>query len=206
MINIQPLHVAGSQNHVEKSWCGRKSMRNAEKALLLENKMFEWRSRHLIIILTLSYKPEFKHLVTLDVIRQHRDRLLNNCRSNQLLGGIDGYVWKIEEGNNTGGLHLHFVFFYSSEHRADIHLARCIGEYWVNVITQGAGEYWNSNANKGLHAKYGHGVGTGQIDRHDLAKREALRENLLYLAKDDQQVSSKGGNPHLRMFGTCMDP
>ena len=167
--------------------------------------MFNWRSRHLILVLTLTYKPEWKNTVTLDMIRHHRDKLLNNRRSNQLLEGINGYVWKIEEGNYSGGLHMHVVIFYSGDQRSDIYIAQCIGEYWINVVTQGMGTYWNSNAQKDFHASYGYGVGTGQIDRNDLQKRSALQKNLLYLAKNEQHVST-AASPHVRLFGTSQLP
>lgn len=205
MVNMQTVAVADSQGYVDKQWCNRRAMRNAEKVIQLEEAMFNWRSRHLILVLTLAYRPEFHQVVTIDTIRQHRDRFFSNRQGNKLLAGIDGYVWKIEEGSHSGGLHMHVTIFYSSEHRADIHFTRCFGEYWANDITQGMGDYWNSNADKDWHATFGHGIGTGQIDRHHLAKREALRTNLLYLAKDDQHVS-KGSNPHLRMFGTSHFP
>ena len=183
----------------------RKVVRNAERVIQLESAMFNWRSRHLILVLTLSYCREFQHLVNLETIRLHRDQLLNNRRSNKLLAGINGYVWKIEEGHNGAGLHMHLILFYAGEHRADCYLTRSIGEYWVNVVTQGAGSYWNSNADKAFHEMHGHGIGTGQIDRHDPVKREALRKNLLYLAKEEQEVV-KGANSHLRMFGTSAFP
>ena len=205
MENVDSVAVANSRGYVDKQWCVRRATRNTDKVILFEEAMFCWKSRHLILNLTLGYKPEFYHLVTVDTVRQHRDRLLNSRRCNKLLADIEGYVWKIEEGGNGGGLHLHLVLFYSGEHRADIHFARCICEYWVNVVTQGAGVYWNSNGDKYWHAMYGHGIGTGQIDRHDYAKREALRTNLRYLAKDEQHAP-KGGNPHLRMFGTSELP
>ncbi|ATE62426.1 hypothetical protein CCZ27_02520 [Thauera sinica] len=183
----------------------RKAVRNADRVMGLEQAMFDWRSRHVILVLTLTYKPEWQHEITLDIIRQHRDQLLNNRRGNALLRGINGYVWKIEEGHDAGGLHLHVVIFYNGNHRADIHIARSIGDYWVNVITHDKGAYWNSNAQKEHHARYGHGIGTGQIDRHDHDRREALRQNLLYLAKNDQHVTTRM-NPHYRTFGTSQFP
>ncbi len=179
----------------------RKADRNAARVMQFEQAMFDSRSRYLILVLTLGYKPERQHEVTLDLLREHRDRLFNNRRCNELLQSINGYVWKIEEGNNSGGLHMHVVIFYAGDHRADIFIAKCIGEYWINVVTQGMGDYWNSNGDKDRHAQFGHGIGTGQIDRHDKAKREALRQKLRYLAKDDQHVETRT-NPHSRMFGT----
>ena len=179
----------------------RKAVRNAAKVEQFEEAMFDLRSRHLVLVLTLNYKPEYRHMVTFDLIREHRNRFLNNRRCNQLLQDINGYVWKIEEGQNSGGLHLHVVLFYDGKHRADIFIAQRIGEYWANDVTQGMGDYRNSNGGKDWHERNGHGVGTGQIDRKNEAKREALRRNLLYLAKDRQHVSTRL-NPHERTFGT----
>lgn len=92
--------------HSERCAGSRKAFRNAEKVIKLEDAMFNWRSRHLILVLTLSYRPEYRHLVDLGTIRLHRDRLLNNRRSNELLSGINGYAWKIENGNHGAGLHI----------------------------------------------------------------------------------------------------
>lgn len=181
----------------------QKAKRNAERVIGLENAMFDWRSRHLLINLTLTYLKEYRAYITFDTIRQHRDQLLNNRRSNELLSGIDGYVWKIESGPDAG-LHLHLIIFYDGSRRGDIYIAQCIGEYWVKM-TGGWGDYRNSNAQKAMHALYGHGVGTGQINRHDCAARDALRINLLYLAKDDQIVFEREG-AHERTFGTSQFP
>lgn len=183
----------------------RQAERNTDRALQLEQSMFEHRSRYLVLVLTLSYQPAYRHLITLDMIQEHRHKLLNNRRSNELLQGIEGYVWKIEEGGNCGGLHLHLIVFYSGKHRADIQIAQSIGEYWKQVITRGIGAYWNSNADKHLHALYGHGVGTGQINRHDMVRREALRENLRYAGKDEQQVTDRTTS-NVRSFGTSLFP
>lgn len=183
----------------------RQAQRNLVRAIEFEQAMFERRSRYLILVLTLNYKEPYRNQITLETIRYHRDRLLNNRRCNLLLSDIEGYVWKIEEGENSGGLHLHLVLFYSGKHRGGVMIAKDIGEYWVNVVTQGIGNYWNSNADWERHERFGHGVGTGQIDRNDHAKREALRANLAYLAKDDQHVTSKA-SPHERMFGTSQIP
>lgn len=178
----------------------RKAQRNIARVLQLEEAMFQRRSRYLILVLTLSYQEAYRHLITLEIIQQHRDQLLNDRDSNELLQEIEGYVWKIEEGP-TSGVHMHLVIFYSGSHRADVQIARSIGEYWVNVITHGIGDYRNSNAHKDFHAQYGHGIGTGRIDRNDHLKRGALRQNLIYTAKDEQPVRDRA-TPHERMFGT----
>lgn len=183
----------------------RQSQRNASRVMQFEQTMFDHRSRYLVIVLTLNYQKAYRNWISLEVIQQHRDQFLKNQRSNQLLAGIEGYVWKIEEGENSGGLHMHLVIFYSGKHRADVLIAQAIGEYWKHEITGGIGDYRNSNSEKDRHALYGHGIGTGQINRNDLEKRASLLKNLLYLIKDEQRVSSKT-SPHHRLFGTSQFP
>ncbi|EEF25922.1 conserved hypothetical protein, partial [Ricinus communis] len=68
-------------------------------------------------------------------------------------------------------------------------------------VTDGKGQYWNSNADKWFHAKYGHGVGTGEINWDDHDKREALRTNIRYMTKADQFLKMKYGS-RVRQFGT----
>ncbi|KAE8758440.1 response regulator [Paraburkholderia madseniana] len=113
--------------------------------------------------------------------------------------GIRNYVLAIEQGEDTG-LHLHVILYYSAKHRRDVSLAQRIGEYWADVVTGGKGDYWNSNARKAFHARHGQGIGAGQIDRKDTAKRESLRKNLLYAGEsvaipDDQRC---GACSHVR--------
>ncbi|MBY8605346.1 inovirus Gp2 family protein [Burkholderia arboris] len=116
-----------------------------------------------------------------------------------MLRGIVDYIWKLEEGDESG-LHLHVLIFYTADSCRDVYIAKLIGEYWVKV-TEGKGQYWNSNANKIFHEKYGHGVGTGEINWDNDAKREALRENIRYMTKADQFLKMKYGE-HCRLFGT----
>ncbi|MGG2042837.1 hypothetical protein [Burkholderia gladioli] len=173
---------------------------NAEKnktnVLALEEAMFSketGRARWLVLSLTLRYKPQFRRWITPEVIQQHRDRFFVARRFNTLMSGIKNYVWAIEQGEDTG-LHLHVILFYSGEHNHDEHIAKQIGEYWVNVVTEGKGDYWNSNTER-LKRSYetrGHGIGVGQVNWNDTKKREALRKNLMYLAKSEQYLMIKG--------------
>ncbi|HDR9063685.1 TPA: inovirus-type Gp2 protein [Burkholderia vietnamiensis] len=180
---------------------------NAEKnrtnVLALEEAMFSdevGRSRWLLLSLTLRYKPQFRRWITPEVIQQHRERLFAARRFNTLMSGIKNYVWVIEQGEGTG-LHLHVILFYSAEHNHDEHIAKQIGEYWANVVTEGKGDYWNSNRAqlKKSYEKRGHGTGVGQINWNDTKKREALRRNLAYLAKSEQYLMIKGAE-RIRTF------
>ncbi|CAL62009.1 Conserved hypothetical protein [Herminiimonas arsenicoxydans] len=166
--------------------------RNRTNVLALEDAMFSeetGRSRWLILSLTLRYKPSYRRRITPEIIQQHRDRFFAARRFNELMSGIKNYVWTIEQGEDTG-LHLHVILFYSADSNHDEYFAMQIGEYWENIVTEGKGDYWNSNdgkLKKGYKEK-GHGVGVGQMNWNDFAKREALRINLVYLAKTEQYL------------------
>lgn len=169
--------------------------KNKRNVLALEDAMFSeeaGRSRWLILSLTMRYKPAFRDEITIETIQQHRDRFFAARRSNTLMSGIKNYVWAIEQGEDTG-LHLHVILFYSTDHNHDEFIAKQIGDYWVESVTKGEGDYWNSNAAgmKKVYETRGHGVGVGQINWSDIGKREALRKNLVYLAKAEQYVMLK---------------
>ncbi|MBO7771589.1 inovirus-type Gp2 protein [Burkholderia pseudomallei] len=177
--------------------------KNKQNVLALEEAMFAeetGRSRWLVLSLTLRYRPEFRDVITLETIQQHRDRFFAARRFNKLISGIKNFVWTIEQGEKSG-LHLHVILFYSTEHNHDEHIAKQIGEYWVNVVTEGRGDYWNSNdrRKKKNYETRGHGIGVGQIDRKDDKKRSALRTNLVYLAKAAQYLMIKGAE-RIRTF------
>lgn len=177
--------------------------KNVRNVLEAEEAMFcneTGRSRWLVLSLTLRYKPEFRRWITIEDVQRHRDRFFKARRFNKLMSGIKWYVWAIEQGEDTG-LHLHVIVFYLPESNHDEYIAKQIGEYWVDAVTEGRGDYWNSNAGwlKKLYEKK-HGVGVGQINRNDVKKREALQINLAYLAKAEQYLLIKG-TEHTHLFG-----
>jgi hypothetical protein len=166
--------------------------RNVRNLLARENAMFSaetGRSRWLILSLTLGYKNRYRRWITPEMIQQHRNRFFAARRFNKLMSGVENFVWAIEQGEDAG-LHLHVILFYSPDHNHDVFIARQIGEYWAHVVTEGRGSYWNSNKTelKPGYATRGHGIGVGQINWDDEKRREALRINLLYLAKAQQYL------------------
>lgn len=174
-----------------------------ERGIELEKRMYEKRSRYLILFLTLNYKPEHRGRMTLDDLRGHRDRLLKNVQCNSLLGGIEAYIWKIEEGG-VAGLHLHLLLFYSGERRGDVYITKSIGEYWETTVTRGLGAYWSSNANKDRLVQRGKPVGVGQIDRGDMERRAGILQIIRYLAEPGQEIGERPG--HGRTFGMSALP
>ncbi|TCK97136.1 hypothetical protein B0G74_3838 [Paraburkholderia sp. BL9I2N2] len=105
------------------------------------------------------------------------------------------------------GLHLPIILLCSAEHNHDEFIAKQIGEYWGDVVTEGTGDYWNSNKTelRPGYEKRGQGIGVGQINRDDTEKRKALRTNLLYLAKAEQYLMIKAAE-RIRTFGTVHVP
>lgn len=191
--------IVGSSRFRDRLRVRRRSAKSNEKSgLEVEQRVFANRSRQLVLVLHFGYDEKYRSQATLEEIQQHRKKFFNNCRTNKLLRGIVDYIWKIEEGDDSG-LHLHVLIFYSADSCRDVYIAKQIGEYWVKV-TGGKGRYWNSNANKLFHEKYGHGIGTGEINWNDDAKREALRTNIRYMAKADQFLKARLDGCHL--FGT----
>ncbi|MEJ6007735.1 hypothetical protein WG899_19475 [Paucibacter sp. AS339] len=182
----------------------RNANRRLGRALMWEREMFEWRSRHLFLMLCLNYKTSVRHHIRPEDVQRHLQRLLNNRRANRLLSGITGYIWKIEDGKKSG-LHVHILIAYSTKRKADVNIARSIGEYWRDVITEGQGSYRNSNSDRQMHREKGHGEGTGQINAVDFARRQALRTNIKYLTKSEQQLKRKNG-PKYRTFGMSQPP
>lgn len=161
--------------------------RNRRTGLDLEEEMFEHRSRYLVLFITLNYKERYRDDVSLETIQRHRDLFFRHIREypNSLLQGIQGCIWKLEEGNGLGGLHLHVLIFYSAERKADVIIAQAIGEHWVNKVTGGLGDYWNTNADKKRLERQG--VGVGQVNRHDSPKRASLQAVIAnYMAKSNQ--------------------
>ncbi len=194
-----------SRQFTERERLRRKSAeRRARNALQLERAMYSdrrGRARWLLLSLTLRYIPGCREEITPEMIQKHRDRFFAARRFNTLMSGIKNFVWAIEQGKDTG-LHLHVILFYSPKHNHDEFIAKQIGEYWANVVAEGKGSYWNSNAGwlKRGYDLHGHGIGVGQINWKDSRKRRALRKNLLYLAKAEQYLMVKGAIG-MHMFG-----
>ncbi|WP_374411192.1 hypothetical protein [Hydrogenophaga sp.] len=165
-------------------------LKRTARVLTWEQDLFKWRSRHLILFLTLSYKAEYRSNVTVEQIQDDLFRLLNNRRHNALLNGINAYCWKIEEGGKVG-LHVHLVMAYKTTSNRDINIADQIGQHWESVITNGIGQFNNENSHRGSHWRQELGMSTGQINHNDEVQRNGLRKLLEYLAKADQYLKHK---------------
>lgn len=160
------------------------------------NSLFDVCSRQIVLRVDLYYKKEFFDSIGIHEAVADLNHLFENKRCNSIFKFMNGYIAKIEYGIEKG-IHFHTIFFFDGSKRnnySHVHLAQEIGEYWINTITKGRGDYWNSNAKHKDFAKNGTlGVGGINYDEHQ------LRFNLLhyvvgYLCKMDQFIKPKFGS------------
>lgn len=167
------------------------------------NTLFAHYARLVVIRLDLAYINDVKNLVTIDVAKAHRKKLLDNIRHKPtIFHDIVGYAWGLEYGIEKGGYHHHFFFFFNGEHRQqDMNIAEAIGDYWRDVITDGKGRYYNCNKEK---FKYRY-LGIGVINNFDTDLRWNLIEKAApYITKKGLFFSLKsydGTQKSVRTFG-----
>ncbi|WP_299196119.1 inovirus-type Gp2 protein [uncultured Amphritea sp.] len=170
--------------------------KNYRSMLSYIDRLFENRSRLLVVRLDLKYKKDYndarrkiisnsgfssQEIDEFENVKSDMERLLANRRHNKIFDGLLGYIWKLEYGVLTR-YHYHVMFFFnSSTKRADKLIGKSIGEYWSNEITQGRGTYFNVNAS---HNNYKFNV-RGQIHYTDEDAREGLRHLAGYFSKAD---------------------
>jgi hypothetical protein len=169
--------------------------RASARLLEIEEDLFDQSSRYLVLFLTLRYKDERSEDITLKTIQKHRNAFLDRVGDarDDVLSKIQACIWKLEEGRSSG-LHLHCLIFFTGRHRADTYFAEQIGEYWVDRITRGWGDYWNSNtAEQKARYERKHGNCLGQVNAGDEAKRASLRRFVSeYFAKQTQVPADRG--------------
>ncbi|MFV8871277.1 YagK/YfjJ domain-containing protein [Serratia fonticola] len=138
-------------------------------------------ARLLVVRVDLTYRKDAKVMITADLARQHRQRFFKNLQAHRLFRACVGYIWKLEYGRYKG-FHYHLLVFYDgAQVRQDVTLARLLGEYWRDVITDGVGYYYNCNAYKERYRI----PGIGMLHHTDTAKREGLNITINYLCKVD---------------------
>lgn len=169
----------------------KKISNNKNSLLKYINALFNAHSRLLVIRLDLSYKKKptpylKKHefCEQLEKVKEHRHKLVQHLKRKQLKDAFVGYAWKLEYGLEKS-FHYHMIFFLDgSKYRKDVEIAKSIGEYWVEQVTEGNGLYWNCNANQDSYRA--NGIGT--VNYYDKDKRKNLEQASLYLVKPDYFV------------------
>ncbi|MXS82156.1 inovirus-type Gp2 protein [Nitrosomonas oligotropha] len=152
-----------------------------------------------VIRIDLSYKKDTQIGIK-NLIRDIKHLHTNMRHKPKLFKGLLGHVEKIENGLSKG-LHVHVLFFFSSERRAnaDVYLAEQIGRYWVDKITDGKGHYWNVNAYKKQYEDKGI-LGIGEIHAHDEEAINYLCNNIVsYMCKVEQFIKP-AANPKTKLL------
>lgn len=155
-----------------------------------ERALFKWKSRHIIIPLTLGYQPQYRHQITPERIQKDLERLLNNRRSNHRLKGMQHYVRRIEEGDEVG-LHIHLLVAYNGKKNSGMGAAKFICDYWERNVTYGEGQASSGNFRQGSHLQGTYDRCAGKLDRGNEDGRARLLRALKYLAKADQLLKRK---------------
>ena len=157
---------------------------NYQSAMGYIDDLFKRLSRLLVIRVDFYVKASDPGHFDPEIMKDYLNRFLNNSRCNSLFNNQVGYMWGFEYGQ-LRGYHFHMLFFFDgAKSRQDITLGQAIGNYWVNNITQGAGEYHCSNFDKETLWDRGCSLGVGMISRHDVVAIQAVKDVAAYLIKD----------------------
>lgn len=159
----------------------RNSMKNLKGVTNYIQHLFNQHARLLVIRLDLSWAKIHSGSITPEIAKQQRQQLLRNMKRKRLFKHVLGMVWKLEYGVDRG-FHYHTLFFLDgNKARSDISLCKQFGEYWMSVITEGKGTYFNCNAQPERYVK----PGIGMVKHDDIAKQEGLQRAVEYLTKID---------------------
>lgn len=151
-------------------------------------------SRLLAIRVDLSYHRWARNGITLQTAQSHFERFLNNTHKNSIFKYQCGYIRKLEYGARKG-YHFHLLMFFDgSQEQQDAHKAFEIGQYWSQVITKGAGHYYNCNQSKNRYKR----LGIGRIEHDDQVMRSNLLYAISYLCKSEQSVQVKDNSARVK--------
>ena len=153
------------------------------------DRLFDKYARLVVLRLDLFYQKTDRQEINVTTLSKDFNHLLDNQRCNGLFDAMTGYIAKLEYGIDKG-LHYHLILFFDGSKRngsSHIHLAKKIGDYWVDVITEGRGAYWNCNKQIKLYEKQGR-RGIGVIHYHETQLIKNLKSVINYLCKTTQYI------------------
>jgi len=151
--------------------------------------LFQVRSRLILIRLDLKYRKAFKADISFEKARADLDHLLANMRSkSSLFGDLEGYIWRLECGQE-GGHHFHVILFFNNDHfQNDSYRGELIKRYWEDVITSGRGECFNCNRSNHKQRFSSDRLAIGRVEASNTNKRASVDRMLHYLCKSEQQI------------------
>lgn len=168
----------------------RSSNKNYRELCKFIDANFELHSRLLVLRIDFGYKksPHWPSSVDDPVSYEgaikHRKMLQSYLSKSLPPKSFVNWACKMEYGLDKKW-HFHVLMLLDgSIVREDVTIARMIGEFWNNTITQGKGLYWNCNAYKDNYKS----CGIGMLNHNDSAAREGLKKAALYMTKIDYYV------------------
>jgi hypothetical protein len=166
---------------------------NFQECYKYVNDLFSKYSKLIVLRVDLHYKAN----VEADFFRFKSDfrKFKNNARHNHSLRELVGYIFKIEYGLKKK-LHSHALLFFNGQERdpqKHVNLAKKVGEYWRDVVTQGDGDYFNCND---IESTYTYPA-LGCIQHFD-DKRNNLPYVLEYLCKKKMQFVKPISHPNAK--------
>lgn len=154
---------------------------------------FDVCARLVAVRVDLYYRKELFGQVSAQQAIDDLNHLVFNHRCNAIFAHKKAYIAKLEYGVDKG-LHFHVLYLFDGSHRkpsSHVHFAKEIGEYWVNTITKGRGDYWNCNAHFRDYEKKGI-LGIGEINAHETHLRDNLKNRVIrYMCKSSQFLKPK---------------
>ncbi len=180
-------------------------LRNQDTGLNFQAKMFERRKSYQILFPTLNISEIFRDDVSFRTMQGYRRRLFQHIKDARhgTLYDVHGLIWRMEEGRDGGGHHLHLIVFISASRRDHVTACEELGIHWIRNVTHTWGDFDNGNRySRSYRNKWG--VAVGHVHRDEETKREALRKVIgLYMAKTSQTPVGHGDGElfGVRYFG-----
>lgn len=180
---ISFMQQPAQQAAIKAYWRSEKD--NYHSATSYIDHLFERHAKLLLIRLDFGYSNEVKPYLTYQGVNKHRQQIINYIE--QHYPALLGYLWKLEYTPEKS-YHLHLLLIFNGNQlKADILIARNIGNHWATEIIQDNGVYYNANQHK---KQYAYEV-IGNIPRKALQTRENLKEKLIsYLVKLDPYIKA----------------
>lgn len=148
-------------------------------------------ARLLVVRVDLSYREDFRHLIKIEDVLQHRKSLFRMREYHPAFKYWIAQAWTVEQGGETGGYHVHAVFYFRGDRRqSDLTIGRDIGELWCRVTPYG--RYFNCNTPeyKAQFERQGT-LGIGMIYRDNPVQVQNAIHTVTYLSdpmKEDQHL------------------
>lgn len=156
--------------------------KNQQRLHKLVDTLFTDYSKLLVVRLDFYLQKKHKDFNNYHFMNGCFDTLRNNVRWNKSpFANYITYVARIEHGTDRLW-HFHVVFFYDGQKvKNDYLLAKNMGEYWVNVVTDGFGQYYSANMNRSNYQDFA----LGMINYSDYQAISNLKAVLNYLVKEN---------------------